>query len=66
MNHNPRTNDTSYVVDSTPATTEPRTYPDMARVKLSEVVRSTKRIVAGAATFPASIHTVLLTGLLCC
>ncbi|CAE7244678.1 unnamed protein product [Symbiodinium sp. CCMP2592] len=28
-----------------------QTYPDMARVKLSEVVRSTKRIVAGAATF---------------
>ncbi|CAE7761106.1 unnamed protein product [Symbiodinium sp. KB8] len=28
-----------------------KTYPDMARVKLSEVVRSTKRIVAGAATF---------------
>ena len=25
----------------------------MARVKLSEVVRSTKRIVTGAATFPA-------------
>ncbi|CAE7244682.1 unnamed protein product [Symbiodinium sp. CCMP2592] len=28
-----------------------QTYPDMARVNLSEVVRSTKRIVAGAATF---------------
>ncbi|CAE7377564.1 unnamed protein product, partial [Symbiodinium microadriaticum] len=28
-----------------------QTYPDMARVKLSEVVRSTKRIVAGAAAF---------------
>ena len=38
----------------------------MARVKLSEVVRSTKRIVAGAATFPASTGTVLLTGLFCC
>ena len=38
----------------------------MARVKLPEVVRSTKRIVAGAATFPASTGTVLPTGLLCC
>ncbi|CAE7244695.1 unnamed protein product [Symbiodinium sp. CCMP2592] len=37
--------------DESQSSSVSQTYPDMARVRLSEVVRSTKRIVTGAATF---------------